>query len=360
MILISSIDGWIAISRKVLSGCVYITGAGVSPLFPPVAATEEETQADLNEGVAADPAQYGIPRTRWTLECLLPVIQKKGYHLGAIGSLHQFLAHLGIRLVQARYSHRSPDPDYQAKLDYIEAIKKRVKKSRGREVALYLDECNYYRQPLLAPCWTSSDQPQERAKRSERSNTRTRILGALDVKDGRVFPFQAPVIPVTEYVKFYQRLHEAYPNAKRIWVIQDNNPVHFHANLLVALEKQKSPFPMKLAPNWSEIPDEWAVKRYGHLKLPIQIVQTPTYAPWCNPCEKVWKYFRQEFLHVNWWDLASLLRGEKGHCLQNGTPHRGCLKGHGAQECRQERAYCDVFPKQLLIVLLLFGRQKEY
>ena len=209
------------------------------------------------------------------------------------------LSRLGLRLVRARYVLRSPDPHYQAKLDYIAGIRKRVKESEGREVALYLDECNYYRQPLLAPCWTRSDQPQEKVNRSYHSDTRTRILGALDIRNGRVFTFQAPKIRVTDHANFYKRLREAYPKATKIWVIQDNNPMHFHPNLLVALEKQESPFPMTLAPNWSETPKEWALKRFGHWNLPIQVVQIPTYAPWCNPIEKLWKYFRQDFLHVH-------------------------------------------------------------
>ncbi len=274
-------------------------GAGVSPLFPPVAANEEEAQAELNTVVAADPAQHEISRTRWTLETLLSVIQKKGYLLHKKGSLHQFLKRLGIRLVRPRYAQRSPDPHYQAKLDYIKTIKKRVKESRGREILLFLDEVNYYRQPLLAPCWTDSEQPQNKVRRSDRSDTRTRILGALDRKDGRVHIHQATKITVPMLRNFYQHLHEAYPQATRIWVVQDNNPVHFHPNLLVALEKQESPFPMKLAPNWPEKPDETSIKRFGSWNLPIQIVQTPTYAPWCNPIEKLWKFFRQEFLHVH-------------------------------------------------------------
>lgn len=264
-----------------------------------MAANKEEAQADLNTVVAADPAQYEIPRTRWTLKSLLSVIQKKGYFLRAIGSLHRFLTRLAIRLIRSRYAQRSPDPDYQAKLDYIEKIKKRVKESKGREVLLLLDEVNYYRQPLLAPSWTSSDQQQNKVRRSYRSDTRTRVLGALDSKDGRVFTHQASKITVPMHTNFYKRLHEAYPEATRIWVLQDNTPVHFHPNLLVALEKQESPFPMKLAPNWPEKPDEKAVKRYGGWNLPIQIVQIPTYAPWCNPIEKLWKLFRQDFLHVH-------------------------------------------------------------
>ena len=209
------------------------------------------------------------------------------------------LSRLGLRLVRARYAYRSPDPHYQAKLDYIAALLKRVKASQGREGALYLDECNYYRQPLLAPCWTRSDQHQEKVKRSYRSDTRTRILGAIDVRNGRVFTYQAPKISVSDHASFYKRLHEAYPEATRLWIIQDHNPVHFHPNLLFALEKQESPFPMTLAPNWPEKPKAWAVKRFRNWNLPIQIVQTPTYAPWCNPIEKVWKYFRQDFLHTH-------------------------------------------------------------
>jgi hypothetical protein len=91
-------------------------------LFPPVAVHEEEAQADLNAVLAADPAIYGISRTRWTLESLLSVLQKKGYRVNKIGSVHRLLSCLGLRLLRARYSHRSPDPYYQAKLDYIQAI----------------------------------------------------------------------------------------------------------------------------------------------------------------------------------------------------------------------------------------------
>lgn len=296
---------------------MYSQDAGVSPLFPPLAANKEEAQADLNAVVAADPAQYEISRTRWRLKDLLSVFQKKGYLLSTPGSVHQFLARLGIRLVRARYAHRSPDPHYQAKLEYIEKVTQRVKASAGREVLLFLDEVNYYRQPLLAACWTRSDQPQEKVHRSYRSDTRTRILGAIDRKDGRVIVHQATRITVPTITNFYKRLHEAYPEATRIWIVQDNNPVHFHPNLLVALEKQESPFPMKLAPNWPEKPDEKAIKRYKDWNLPIQLVQTPSYAPWCNNIEKLWKFFRQEFLHVHrFCDDLEVLRAETLHFFE--------------------------------------------
>lgn len=264
-----------------------------------MAVYEEEAQADLNAVLAADPAIYGVTRTRWTLEKLLPVLQKKGYHVNKIGSVHRLFSRLGLRLVRARYSHRSPDLQYQAKLDYIEAIKKRVKASQGREILLYLDECNYYRQPTLTNAWTCSDEKQKKVRRSYRGETITRVLGVLDGANGRVMIDQAPKISVSDHASFYKRVREAYPHATRIWIVQDNNPVHFHPNLLCALEPQESPFPFILPPNWSETPKEWAVKRFGQWKLPIQLVQLPTYAPWCNPIEKLWRKFRQDFYHLH-------------------------------------------------------------
>jgi len=216
-----------------------------------------------------------------------------------IGSLHALLTRLHLRLVRARYSLRSPDPFYQAKLDYIEKIKQRVKESHGQEILLYLDECNYYRQPTLAKSWTCSDHAQEKVRRSYRSDTITRVLGTIDRANGRVLFFQAPKISVSDHATFYKRVQKAYPDAKRIWIVQDNNPVHFHPNLLCALEPQESPFPMTVPPNWSEKPKEWALTRFGHWNLPIQLVQIPTYAPWCNPIEKLWRKFKQDFVHLH-------------------------------------------------------------
>jgi hypothetical protein len=33
--------------------------------------------------------------------------------------------------------------------------------------------------------------------------------------------------------------------------------------------------------------------------LPIQLVFLPTYAPWLNPIEKLWRWLRQQVLHLH-------------------------------------------------------------
>ena len=292
------VRAWITrYEREGLSGLRVRQGRGRKPAFSPHVANEAQAQAELNELVACDPALHGVESSRWTLKSFLSVLQQKGYRVMTTPSVHRFLRRMGIRWIKARYAQRSPDPLYQAKLDYIEEIKKRVKQSQGREILLYLDECNYYRQPTLANTYTRSDQAQEKVKRSFRSDTLSRVLGTLDASNGRVLFFQAPKISVSDHTSFYKRVREAYPDAERIWIVQDNNPVHFHPNLRVALEEQVSPFTFTLPPNWSEKPKEWAIKRFEHWKLPIQLVQIPTYAPWCNPIEKLWRKFKQDLIH---------------------------------------------------------------
>jgi NhaP-type Na+/H+ or K+/H+ antiporter len=44
---------------------------------------------------------------------------------------------------------------------------------------------------------------------------------------------------------FYQLVRQAYPWAKRIWLMQDNWPVHFHPDVLRALEEQQRLYPVK-------------------------------------------------------------------------------------------------------------------
>ena len=44
-----------------------------------------------------------------------------------------------------------------------------------------------------------------------------------------------------------------------------------------------------------------AIRRWGALKLPIQIVPLPTYASWCNPIEKLWRKLRQDVTHLHRW-----------------------------------------------------------
>ncbi len=51
-------------------------------------------------------------------------------------------------------------------------------------------------------------------------------------------------------MSFYQTVRHTSPEAQRIWIVLENWPVHFHPDVLVALEPQETPFPFSRPANW--------------------------------------------------------------------------------------------------------------
>jgi transposase len=226
-----------------------------------------------------------------------------------LAGVHTILRRARLVWKRARASIRSPDPDYEAKLADIEQALGEARAQPEQVVTLYLDEVTVERHPTVAKAYAPRGASlQARAVRSAQSNTLTRILGVLDALSGRVVYRRGSKITVAFLVAFYQALRAAYPQATRIYVIQDNWPVHTHPDLLVALEPQQTRWPWYHPPSWPTQPSASAVRRWGALNLPIQIVPLPTYASWCNPIEKVWRKLRQDVTHVHRWaaDLATL------------------------------------------------------
>lgn len=212
----------------------------------------------------------------------------------SLSGIWRILAKHRLRWRRGRDHLRSPDPDYGAKLARVEALRTEVEAAPDQAVLLYLDEVTYYRQPSLASAYAAAGGDSPHAERSLKSNATTRVVAALHAHTGQVTALQARQIGVTELVRFYRQLTETYPG-KRIYLVQDNWPVHTHPDLLAAIEEQTSPFPFYRPPSW---PTE-ASPQAKRLDLPIQIVTLPTYAPWTNPIEKLWRWLKHDVLHLH-------------------------------------------------------------
>lgn len=256
--------------------------------------------------LSRDPHTFGFDRSRWTLTLIGQACP--WLHAHSRSGVWRILAACDLHWKRARSYIHSPDPEYDAKLARVAACLERAARSGGREVALYQDEMTIERQPLLAQAYAPAGHDQGLARRSYRSNTRTRLTGTLDPQDGRVVVERASIINVRTLVAFYQGLVAAYPEAQQIWLIQDNWPVHTHPDVLVALAEQEPTFPFLRPASWPTEAHAWARRQFGALHLPIQLVLLPTYASWCNPIEKLWRKLRQELLHLHAWadDLPAL------------------------------------------------------
>jgi hypothetical protein len=231
-----------------------------------------------------------------------------GLRLTSDGGLSRLLARLGISWKRAREAIHSPDPDYAAKLADCQAVVAQARAHPGVIVTLYLDEVTVGRQPTLANAYEAAGRPQPRARLSPARNTLTRVVAALNALSARVTFRRASHITLATMVRFWQDLCAAYPEAERLFVILDNWPVHTHPDVLAALEPQCTRWPFYRPRNWPTTPTRGAQQRWGHLRLPIQLVCLPTYASWCNPTEKLWRKLRQDVTHLHPWanDLETL------------------------------------------------------
>lgn len=209
--------------------------------------------------------------------------------------LWQLLKRLGISYKRGRDYIYSPDRAYEAKLSLIEQCRLRAYYAPEEYAFLYLDELTYYRQPSLARAYEASGQAQPLARRSYRSNTAFRVVGALDAITGRVLFRQRSKIGLTCLSEFYADIRAIYPTHKQIYVVEDNWPIHFHPDVLARLQPQDFPWPPTVPANWPSEPRAKAVKD----DLPIQILSLPTYASWLNPIEKLWRWLKQDVLHLH-------------------------------------------------------------
>lgn len=245
------------------------------------------------------PEHYGLSTSRWTLEGLLASCS--WLRLQTLGGLSALLQRLGFSWKGSRQHIRSPDPEYEAKRTRIAKLVEQVRQSNGKQVLLYLDEVSVYRQPTLAHAWETKGKPQALAERDWSSDTCTRVVATLDHQSGQVVYHRDSRIGVAQLVGFLRKVREAYPNAEQIWLVLDNWPVHFHADVLAALQRQPSPFELRRAKWWSDQPSPKALREWGEWQLPIQLVGLPTYASWLNPIEKLWRWLRQDCLHLHQW-----------------------------------------------------------
>lgn len=240
-----------------------------------------------------EPRQFGFSESRWRLKRLLEIC---GWlHLTTLAGLSQLLQRLKISYKRGRQYLHSPDPYYEEKLSLIELAKLRAQYASQSYAFFYLDELSFYRQPTLSWAYEARGDRQPLAHLSYRSNTHSRVVAALNACTGQVTFRQRSRISVEQLSAFYADLREAYPDLQTLYVAQDNWPVHFHPDVLARLEPQTWPFPFNVPGNWPSQPSKKAVRDH----LPIQILCLPTYASWCNPIEKLWRWLYQDVLHLH-------------------------------------------------------------
>jgi len=205
-------------------------------------------------------------------------------HLRTDGGVSRRLKKWAIRRKRGRLHLLSPDPEFATKQQAIAAILSEANQSPGAPgtlSVLFGDEFTFYRQPFLGRTWTHRSSKQPTTSHRGGPNTKRRVVGALDAVTGRVHSYSAEKMGNKGLKRFLGQLRQALGEERRIVLIWDNWPVHKNDEVTAAARAHR-----------------------------IELLHTPTYAPWCNPIEKFWHKFKREVLvmhrlHEEWTTLRS-------------------------------------------------------
>jgi putative transposase len=193
----------------------------------------------------------------------------------------QRLKRWDIRWKRGRLQVTSPDPGYASKLQAIAQALQRAKAQPAQVSLLYADETTCYRQPFAGPSWHEqgpAGHNQPSAQQAHCKNSVRRVVGTLDALTGRVIYQANTKIGVFALAAFLKQVRQAYGSERDLVLIWDNWPIHFLDKVLASAKEQR-----------------------------IDLLLLPTYAPWTNPIEKLWRKLKQEILcmhkHSQDWQL---------------------------------------------------------
>ena len=265
MMTIRCASGSIAISPKDYQGYEFGQDAGASLLFSPTGLDEDLARADLQELVHHCPLLLGVERTTWWLDGLRQYVPWLAPL--SLSGVWQILKRWNIVYKGGRGHTHSPDEQYDQKCANVTRIKDLAQQAPGEVVMLYEDEITVYKRPVVGRSYQAKGS--KGMKASGHDARARRIAACVDVATGAVIARQRDRFNVKEMYRFFSFVEKQYPDAKVIYIVLDNWPVHFHGYVRDHLSKRTSR---------------------------IRLVSLPTYAPWLNPVEKLWLKLTREFL----------------------------------------------------------------
>jgi len=215
------------------------------------------------------PTETGPLPSRWTLRTIRVSIEWLADY--SLSGVSRVLARHGLALRLGRVQLFSPDPAYVDKEARLLACLTEAAQHPDEVVVLFMDEMGYYRWPVAALDWMVDTPEPVCVAACADNNKQWRIIGVLNALTGQVNYLDNYIVGRKVVGDMYQVIDQLYPTARHIYVVQDNWSIHAHADVLAVVD---------------------ALPR-------IEPIWLPTYAPWLNPIEKLWRWLRQDVLKMH-------------------------------------------------------------
>ncbi len=221
--------------------------------------------AAAHQAVAVTPE--GPTPSRWSLRAIQATFP--WWEALTLGGVWRALGRLDLDLRSSVVQQFSPDPAYREKEAHLLACLRAAATQPDAVVALFLDEAGYTRWPDSAPAWApAAPAPRPVADRAGSKQQLWRMIGALNALTGRVDYRDNYIVGREQVSVFYRQLDQVYAHVRHVYVIQDNWSIHTHPDVLATLATLP-----RLEPVW-----------------------LPTYSPWLNPIEKLWRWLKGDVL----------------------------------------------------------------
>jgi transposase len=208
------------------------------------------------------PAEFGFARSRWSCEAVAVVLRDG--HAVPVGreTVRRWLRSAGLVWRRPRPVPRPKDPGRGAKLA---ALRRLLHALPGDETAVFMDEVDVNTNPKVGCMWMRTGQ--QAAVETPGTNDKRYLAGSIHWRTGRVFLTEG--LPregrsAALFCRHLDDLRRALRHYRVIHVICDNARTH-------------KPGRSRLVQEYLAAWGQRVVLRY-----------LPTYAPECNPIERVW------------------------------------------------------------------------
>jgi transposase len=226
------------------------------------------------EAVRRRPRSMGQPYSMWTLQRLADYMAEHIDITVSSETLRRFLAHHEIVFSQPQHTISSPDPEYAIKKKMIEEVRDQIKPG---EVFYYADKFNLSLLPTLRAMWSPKGQQVMISTPGQQQTSYG--IGADNYHTGEtVVQFQSHKRR-QEVAQLLCALVEKHPTGT-IYVAWDNAKTHGDDEVDAVVQAAA-----------------------GRLIL----LYLPTYRPWLNPIEMLWRHFHREVTHCELFETMQAL-----------------------------------------------------
>jgi len=228
-------------------------------------------EIELQKLVEQEPREAGYSFSTWTCADLLRELIRKGFAAVSRETIRAHLHTLGYRVRRPVLSIASPDPEYQQK---AKKLKKYQKQAKNGDILLYYqDEIDLNLLPGILRCWTLEGV--QRKVPTPGQNQKQYGFGAVNYVSGQTvhrFEERKNSLGFCAFIEqFMQTVTQApdYHSQKIILVVD---------NFIIHRSRKTREF----------------LAQYADRLL---LFMLPTYSPWLNLIERLWKHLRRKVTH---------------------------------------------------------------